>query len=81
MKLNEGKDKDEEKSKFYNVDFYQDLSNEKNFVAKTFFRRNKTCKRVTDENKTGAFKADIFSEQFHDFIPKLFDTVLNNDGS
>ena len=58
--------------KYVEVDFYQDLSNEGNIIPKTFFKRNDFYKQVLDDNKTGAFRSDIYSEQFHEFIPELF---------
>ena len=54
-------DKNDE-PEYVQVDFYQDLSNEGNIIPKTFFKRNDSYKQVLDDNKTGAFRSDIYSE-------------------
>ena len=66
---------------YVKVDFYQDLSKEGNIIPKTFFKRNDFYKQVLDDNKTGAFRSDIYSEQFHEFIPELFQLVIDKIGA
>lgn len=48
---------------------------ENELISKTYFKVNKFYKEVADENKKTAFKADVYSSEFLNFLPKLLRVV------
>lgn len=54
---------------------FQKTIGERDPVSQHLFKVNQFYQDVTDENKKTAFKADVYSTEFLNFLPKLLEEV------